>query len=545
MEAYAIIGGKSEQTEETPFSGSREKFEQILGGLRAEETFRQSHSELEQRLAVEGRELLRQLVQDHFNLRSSREIRQPGVQGADGVTRKQARDSERGLETIFGEVEIERLSYESGKRGQASIKPMDGELNLPHEKYSFGLQRRLAEEAAKSSFDEATKSILSTTGVQIGKRQAEQLAVRAVLDFDSFYQVGSSQAQAMLEAVFGEETIKPVPGIDHSNILVLTTDGKGIVVLEKDLREATRRAAAKKPKKSRGRHRLSRAEKSNRKRMAQVASVYSVAPFVRTSEDIIRDLRHLQPVNDKPRRPRPQDKRVWASVTKNPEIVIEEMIIEALRRDPTRQMQWAVLVDGSQEQLRLINRLALQYRVQPTIVVDFIHVSEYLWKASASFFPKGGIEAESWVTDRLLGILEGRVSHVAGGIRRSATRRKIRGKKLKPITKCVNYLLKNARYLRYHECLKRGFPIASGVIEGACRHLIKDRLDITGARWTVAKAEAILKLRSLRSSGDFDEYWRFHEEQELHRNHSSRYAYATIPQTQPAAPSRSLRSVKP
>jgi hypothetical protein len=277
--------------------------------------------------------------------------------------------------------------------------------------------------------------------------------------------------------------------------------------------------------------------------MAQVASVYTVAPYIRTAEDIIKDLRHLQPVNEAPKRPRPQNKRVWASVIKDAEDVINEAFIEALRRDLAQEKQWAVLVDGSEEQLRIIKRLAKRHNTRPIIILDFIHVSEYLWKAVTSFYREGSAEAESWVTERLLSILNGKASHVAAGIRRSASLRKLPANKRKPVDKCANYLIKNACYLGYDEYLKKGLPIASGVIEGACRHLIKDRLDITGARWTAEKAEAVLKLRSIRSSGDFDEYWRFHEEKELHRNHSSRYANATIPPCHsPAHPT--LRLVK-
>ncbi|MEE9393214.1 MAG: ISKra4 family transposase, partial [Planctomycetota bacterium] len=99
----------------------------------------------------------------------------------------------------------------------------------------------------------------------------------------------------------------------------------------------------------------------------------------------------------------------------------------------------------------------------------------------------------------------------------------LKGTSRKAVDKCASYLLKYRSMIRYDECLKEGYPIASGVIEGACRHLIKDRLDITGARWSLDGAEAILRLRSLRASGDFDEYWRFHQRQRLHENHLRNY----------------------
>jgi len=149
--------------------------------------------------------------------------------------------------------------------------------------------------------------------------------------------------------------------------------------------------------------------------------------------------------------------------------------------------------------------------------MDFIHVLEYLWKAAWCFFDKGDEAVEKWIAEKSVNILNGQCSQVAKGIRLSATKRKIidRGN----IDKCADYLLKNKERLRYGDALISGFPIASGVIEGACRHLINDRLDITGARWSLHGAEAVLKLRSLKSSGDFEDYWTFHKTASKKRNY--------------------------
>lgn len=161
--------------------------------------------------------------------------------------------------------------------------------------------------------------------------------------------------------------------------------------------------------------------------------------------------------------------------------------------------------------------------VDLTIVLDFIHVSQYVWKASLAFFEEKEAGREDWVEERLLRILKGESSLVAAGMRRSATRRRMTKRRRKAVDACAKYLLGHTRYLRYDQYLAAGLPIATGVIEGACRHLISDRMDLTGARWSLAGAEAVLRLRALRSSGDFDEYWRFHERREYERNHASRY----------------------
>jgi hypothetical protein len=134
-------------------------------------------------------------------------------------------------------------------------------------------------------------------------------------------------------------------------------------------------------------------------------------------------------------------------------------------------------------------------------------------------------QAEAWVSKRLLLILEGKSSSVAAGMRRSATYRQLSQSQRQPVDNCARYLLNNRQYLQYNDYLKAGLPIATGVIEGACRHLIKDRMDITGARWSLAGAEAVLRLRSLYISGDWDEYWRFHLELEHQRHHKALYKY--------------------
>jgi hypothetical protein len=85
-------------------------------------------------------------------------------------------------------------------------------------------------------------------------------------------------------------------------------------------------------------------------------------------------------------------------------------------------------------------------------------------------------------------------------------------------------LANHAPYLNYPLSLAKGYPIATGVIEGACRHLVKDRMEITGARWGLQGGEAVLKLRALVINGDFDADWEFHEQQEYHRNHRSKFS---------------------
>ena len=496
---------------QVPFAGSRACFESLLDYAQSGEVGRMRHSDLERELEERGRELMRTMFQELLDSRSSAQAREP-VRGADGLPRTRKRLQERDLESVFGTVQVTRVGY--GRDGEESLHPLDAELNLPERRYSHELERRLAEEVAKTSFEEAVRTVEKQTGDLVPKRQVEELARRAARDFDAFY--GQRQAE--------------VPGVS-SSLVVTTMDGKGVVMRREDLREATRKAAERRLHKLS--KRLSKGEKRNAKRMAMVASVYTIAPVVRTAEDIVRGLTGVgaadEPATSKAPRPRPEHKRVWASLAKSPEQAIEESFKEAARRDPQGEKKWVALVDGNETQLRLLHQVAERLGIVVTVVLDIVHVAQYLWAAALAFHGEGSAERELWVAERLTDVLRGRASLVASGMRRSATLRGLTYKQRKAVDRCAGYLLRNKAYLRYDEYLAAGFPVATGVIEGACRHLVKDRMDITGARWSLAGADAVLQLRALRASGDFDDYWRFHEDQEYQRNHVARYVDGEVP----------------
>lgn len=507
---------------ETPFARARAHAAEVEVILTSEEMIRKPHSDLEEILAAKATEWARLMLEENLRLRSQLE-RRTGVVGADGVERASTRDSERQLETLLGRVRVQRLSYQTP--GSTDLHPMDASLNLPREMFSHGIRRIVAREAAKSSFDEVVETVRELTGASIAKRQVEELTIRAAQDFDAFYEQRAA-------------TRDP-----SEDLLIISTDGKGIAMRHEDLRDSTRRAAEKSGRKLETR--LTPGEKSNRKRMAQVATVYSIAPFRRGPADILHSLRKADEVDTK--RPRPTDKRVWASVEKSARAVIREAFEEALRRDPEKARRWIVLVDGDPKQLRAAKAEARRAGVKVTIVADIVHVIEYIWNAARALFGGSNAKAEKWVEDRLLALLAGRSG---GDVARTIRWWEARNKKLDDaahmaIDTTCGYLADRTRtrLLRYKDALRDGLPIATGVIEGACRHVVKDRMDRTGARWSLTGAEAVLRLRALRASKDFDAYWAFHLEREKDRNHASRYEHREIPDPLPA-PKPRLRRVK-
>ena len=510
------------ETVETPFARARAHAAKVEGILTSEEMIRKSHSDLEEMLVGQGREWARLMLEENLRLRAQLE-RETAVVGADGVERGSSRASERHLETLLGRVPAPRLAYQAP--GSTDLHPMDAALNLPREMFSHGLRRLVAREAAKGSFDEVVDTVHELTGASVAKRQVEELAIRAAQDFDAFYDRRAAARDP------------------HDDLLIISTDGKGIVMRHEDLREGTRRAAEKSGRKLETR--LTPGEKTNRKRMAQVATVYSIAPFPRGPADLLHSLRDPEEVDAK--RPRPTDKRVWASVEKSARSVIREAFAEALRRDPEKARRWVVLVDGEPSQLRAVKAEARRLGVQVTILADIVHVIEYVWGAARALFGETNAKAEKWVEDRLLGLLTGRSG---GDVAKTIRWWEARDKTLDDaahaaIDKTCGYLSDRTRtrLLRYQDALRDGLPIATGVIEGACRYLVKDRMDRTGARWSLTGAEAVLRLRAIRVSNDFDAYWAFHLEQDKQRNHASRYEDGKIPDPLPA-PKPRLKRIK-
>jgi hypothetical protein len=505
MLAYAVA---PTLTATDAYTAAQEKFEHLMVQLRSPEAQQMIHSDLEALLEVEGRELLRRLLQAHLDERSPGTVAEP-VMGADGHTHTHQRPHTRHLMTIFGAVEVTRTGY--GGHGTESLHPLDAALNLPPERFSHGVRQRVAIEAARHAFDDVVATIATTTGAHVPKRQAEQLVERAAQDFETFYDA--------------RRCATPQEAQDTSSLLVVTVDGKGVPMRKADLRAGTRQAAAAHPS-PRG-HRRNPGERAHTKRMATVAAVYTIAPWVRTPEEIVRELQPTHAVI--PARPRPEAKRVWASLAQPPAEVIDQAFEEAARRDPQRTKQWVALVDGNPTQLGLLYAAAAAYGVTLCIVLDLIHVLQYLWKAAWALHPAGAPDAEPWVTTRLEQLLRGRSQYVAAGMRRSATLRHMTEEQRAPVDQCANYLLKYADFLHYDTYLAAGFPIATGVIEGACRHLVKDRMEVTGARWSLDGAEAVLRLRSLGVSGDFEAYWHLHLDQEHQRNHTTHYADDKVP----------------
>jgi hypothetical protein len=465
-----------------------------------------THDQLEELIEARGREVQRQLLQDHLDLRAIRE--QEALPAGRDQRRVEGRGRvehghQRGLATVFGPVTVRRLAFRAP--GTVNVYPADAALSLPAGRHSHGLARLAVCEAVRGSYDTAKAVIDRRCGRVAGKRQLEQLVQAAAVDIDGFY-AGRV----------------PMPCTSEV-LLVLSADGKGIVMRPEGLRPATRRAAAAK-KQGRGvfRTRLASGEKPCRKRMAALACVYDAAPAPRRPHDVIavpggrsgqREIRHG---------PHAQAKWLTGSVACDAGEVIAAVFGQAEARDPARARTWVVLVDGNRHQIELIQAEAACRKAEVHLVLDLVHVLEYLWAAAWCFHARDDPAVEDWVAVQALAVLAGRARQVTASLTAQAAQRGLAESQRTGVEACVRYLTNNEEYLRYDQALAAGWPIATGVIEGAARHLIGDRLDITGSRWGIEGAEAILRLRAVIDNGDFEAYWAFHLRCEHDRVHQAR-----------------------
>jgi hypothetical protein len=276
-----------------------------------------SHDAIERLINEEGRKILHDLYQSHLDLRGFSEVIGPVV-GDDGEVRPHRRHGEtRTLTSVFGDVIVNRTRHEGS--GMTSLCPVDADLNLPEDQYSFEVRRMAAKSVAMMSYDATVDRLEELIRERVPKRQVEEIIHRATKDFCVYYK----------EMLIEEDPAKT------GNILVMTLDGKGIPMRQEDLKEQTRKAVLEDttPRLER-KLRKGVKDKRNRKRMACVAAVYTTAPYFRTVEDVIHAFLPEGPRKVEHQRPRTEYKRVWASIERPMEEVIEECFAEASSRDP-------------------------------------------------------------------------------------------------------------------------------------------------------------------------------------------------------------------
>jgi hypothetical protein len=457
---------------------ARQEFSSLEAWLSAPPTLQLPLHQIERQQEFKGRDLQRLLLQAHVQQRGNGDVGRALRVTEQSTTflYTHRRLQRRTLKTIFGSIHIDRIGY--GRAGVGSIHPLDETMQLPGRSFSYELQKRMVKAAVQGPFRESAERMQDLTGMSVPIRSLEEILQDAAQDFDAFY------AERLHE-----------PWQQTASILVAAVDCKGIPMV--------------KPGNPQRSVRVTKGQKANRKKMATVAAVFTRAPWVRTPEQVVESLFRTNPKKaieaGQLCPPRPEHKRVWASLVKGKASVIEEVVQEIQRRDPENHKTHVALTDGERALQILVSK-----KLKVILILDLLHVLEKVWKAAHVFHPEGSPDAEVYARLMSLRILEGNGSQVIKGLRQTVTKRKLFGAKRKTLLGVADYFHRNRHRMHYDEYLAQGLPIATGSVEGACKNLIKDRMERSGMRWTESMAEAIIKLRAVYLSGDFDSYWAFH-----------------------------------
>jgi hypothetical protein len=388
--------------------------------------------------------------------------------------------------SVFGGLEIMRCVYGTRETQKHEVVPLDAALQLPEHEQSYLLQSWCQALCVEQSF---------------GNSKA---ALDRMLGFDPSVRTLERMSRSMAEDVPSFQAAKPAPpGREEGSLVVVTADCKGVPMRRQD----------SDPPATSGRR--TKGQKANKKRMACVGSVYTIERFIREPQDVVDELHRTRCRDD---RPVPQNKEVRAALTQEiageefngKDVIFEWARSQVAQRNRYRKKPVICVMDGERGLWTRLKQLI------PTCVciLDLYHLLERLWVIAHCFHPEGSAEANAFVEVRLTRILQGEVGRVIGGFRQMATKQRLSSSRRKTLNEAIGYLHNNRKFMRYDEYLAQGYPIGSGVVEGACRHLVKDRMERTGMRWRIEGAQAMLNLRAVYINDDWDEFQEYFAERE-------------------------------
>jgi hypothetical protein len=383
--------------------------------------------------------------------------------------------------SAFGPVEIKHYGYATRPTQKVELKPLAVKLALPESGYSYVLQRWDGVLSVNNSYAEVSKQLNELLGISQSTRSltgiASSLAVHA-RQFQARQKMPSRQSEGEL--------------------VVVTSDCKGVPMRQPP--------GEKKPKKKR----LGKGEKNGTKRMACVGGIYTIDRFERSVDDVLDDIRRKKRQHG---RPEPQNKRLHANLAREvngrmlnaKDATFVWLRHEADQRNPRSEKTVVCIMDG---ETKLWDKQEEMFP-EAVGVLDIFHVMEHLWPCVHRFEKENTPEAFRLFEKQFRGILEGRIGRVIGAFRQMAAKRKLKPQGLKKLEEHLAYFENNRDRMKYDEYLEQGFPIGSGVVEGACRNLVKDRMERTGMRWQTSGAQTILDLRAVYLNGNWSTFCKY------------------------------------
>ena len=391
---------------------------------------------------------------------------------------KRGRVSERGYFSIFGKLRIERYMYHIGEE---SFSQLDILLNLPTRCYSYFLSEMVNLLNIKGAYAEGAIFLERFFNITLSVSAAETISSEGSMSYEHYYDSRDS----------GYTT-------KEGDLTVVSFDGKGVPMIKKE-------AAQIKSRQGKG-------EKRQKKKEALVGVGYTINPNIRTPEEVANNLIFPEDRKNKQvQKAKAQDIRYIASVERPKKEVMEE--IKAEIKDKSFDSEPLICVmDGAKSIWNIFKDVFAQIK-NKVLILDIIHVLEYIWLIAHMKYKEGSNEAKAYVYEKLLLILKGKVASYIMELQKEMCTGDWKKAQLGKFTKVITYLKNHKEYMKYDQYLSCGYPIGTGVVESACSHVVKNRMEISGARWGIPGAESILRLRSIVKSNDWDKYWEFYTQQ--------------------------------
>jgi hypothetical protein len=443
-----------------------------------------------------------QLVSSFLRLQGNGNLG-PVVETQQGVTLRRSDEPQpRKIRTIFGEHAFYGYTYARGAKKKMELRPLDARMSLPEGEFSYLLEEFSQYFCVEQAFGQAQQALEKVLGQEVPVDSLERISRRV-----------ARQAEKFLEQV-------PTPAAkEEGELLVLTADGKGVPMIRENVEPVVPFAQG--------------SERRGNRQMATVAAVYSVDAYPRTPEEVVAALFREGPRPKQSDRPKPCHKRMVARFARTYEDGEETITVpgsfEALSwgaeevRKRRQTGQTLLRLGDGQEDLWKVGQSCLEEQYENVVdILDILHVSSYVWSAGRAFCGKNEPAVRAFARERLLTILQGNARGVIRGLRRMATEHGLTGQAVRDVATACGYFENNLHRMRYDEYLAAGYPIASGVIEGACRHLVKDRMERSGMRWVVGGAQAMLDVRALEVSGLWDDFQTARQSADLERLHPHR-----------------------
>ena len=393
--------------------------------------------------------------------------------GSGGTTVPYHSQKPRAYFSIFGKLTFERAYFYTP--GQSGVCPLDSALSLPERCYSDLLMESAELLGVEGAYDRGLRVLARLLGLNLSENALET----SVLE----------HSQAVKGYYAQKETFRVE---EEGPILVAQADGKGVPMI---------RCETVQLKARRG-----KGDKKTRKKEAIAIAAYTISPYDRTAQDVVDALfKKAAPPGP---RPRPCHKQVLASM-EGKERTVERLAVWATQREGAHIRARVALTDGSEP----LQRQVLEQLPGFSLVLDMIHVNEHLWEAGTAMYGESDPHRNDWVAAQLLDILSSRTESVIQHLEDTAETLCQGSQAAKILRRTAAYFRRNLPYMDYARYLQHGWPIGTGVIEGTCRHLIKDRMELSGMRWSMSGAEAILALRSVNENGDWDDFHEFRRTQ--------------------------------